>query len=360
MVCNLDLHVIAVNALATREKCKDGTFDARRTSFAESDDSGTSECTSTTCSPHPTPTTTTSRSVKRTRPKSLDLSSSKHQSAHMAMSSRQDVKVKKILGRSASVVQHITWKENDYAAKVSPPDSAVFAIREFLVLDQLSEHPNIPKVMCIERCESTECILILEFLAGHDVKKLMDDGLQLDADLARCIATQLLSAAAHAHSCGVAHRDISLDNLILDVESKRTVLIDWNMAITDFKDFERPKKGVTVTQHGHSMGFCGYAEGAYTAKAQDNGRRGSVDSPLFTEPVDLYGKYDYRAPLGCEGNWLQQDAYACGVILAKLGQAAPSFQCPVVKAVTAGLLAPPDARMSLAQAAAALVDLEAP
>ena len=28
--------------------------------------------------------------------------------------------------------------------------------------------------MCIERCDSTECITILEFLGGHDLQKLLD------------------------------------------------------------------------------------------------------------------------------------------------------------------------------------------
>jgi serine/threonine protein kinase len=283
----------------------------------------------------------------------------------MAMGSRKDLELKKILGRSASVVQHITWKGKDYAAKVSPADSALTAIREFAALDQMNGHPNIPKVFCFERCESTECILILDYIAGHDVKKLLDDGLKLDADLARSIATQLLNAAAHAHSCGVAHRDISLDNLIFDVERKQTVLIDWNMALMRFEKNERPKQGVTVTQHGYSMGFGGYADGACTTRLPA-GRRASVDgidspqSPLHAETVDLYGKFEYRAPSGYEGNWLQQDAYACGVVLAKLVQAAPSFQCPVVRDVITGLLAAPEARMSVAQAAAALVDLGAP
>jgi hypothetical protein len=127
---------------------------------------------------------------------------------------------------------------------------------------------------------------------------------------------------------------------------------------------------VTVSQYGYWEGFGDYAEGSSPTPAQratstgallrawlDDSSRAHADIPegsLDAEPVDLYGKYEYRAPLGFEGNWVQQDAYACGVILTKLGHAVPGFQCPVAQTVTAGLLAPPDARMSLAQAAAAL------
>jgi len=283
----------------------------------------------------------------------------------MALSARVDVNVMSILGRSASVVQHITWKGRDYAAKVSPADSDACALREFIALDRLAGHVCIPQVMCIERCDTTECITILEFLAGHDLQKLLDDspGLQheaqLDATMARLIATQLLSAAAHAHSRGVAHRDISLDNVIFDAERKRAVLIDWNMAVTDSEECKRPTYGVTVSKHGYTMGFGEYAEGARTSSLGapwvEACRQASAmpAESLHADPVDLYGKYEYRAPLGSEGNWLQQDAYACGVILAKLAQAVPSFRCPVVQTVTAGLLARPDARMSLAQAATA-------
>ena len=41
----------------------------------------------------------------------------------------------------------------------------------------------------------------------------------------------------------VAHRDISLDNVIFDAERKRAVLIDWNMAVTDSEECKRPTYG---------------------------------------------------------------------------------------------------------------------
>ena len=72
-------------------------------------------------------------------------------------------------------------------------------------------------------------------------------------------------------------------------------------------------------------------------------------SPFFGESFDGYGKIEYRAAPGQEGNWYQQDAYACGLILRDLQGSAD-----ILETVANGLLAPPEERLSVSDAAAIL------
>lgn len=57
--------------------------------------------------------------------------------------------------------------------------------------------------------------LVMEFLRGRPLSSVIDDGALAPARAAT-IGAQVLSALAEAHACGVIHRDLKADNIILE------------------------------------------------------------------------------------------------------------------------------------------------
>lgn len=100
------------------------------------------------------------------------------------------------------------------------------------------EHPNIVKLYdAVETAK--EIYIIMEFIKGRSLLKYVKSqpGKRLGESEAAHILSQILSALRYCHSHNIAHRDIKLENVILD-DSLNAKLIDFG-----FSAFELvPKK----------------------------------------------------------------------------------------------------------------------
>ncbi|KXS19274.1 kinase-like protein [Gonapodya prolifera JEL478] len=107
----------------------------------------------------------------------------------------------------------------------------LFMIREVAAQIHVDSHPNVPKVydyietadayhLVMERCEGEE---LFEFLKKQP-------GSRLPEDKVRLIMQQLLSALDFMHRRCVLHRDIKLDNLIIDPVTYHLMVIDFNLS----------------------------------------------------------------------------------------------------------------------------------
>ena len=93
-------------------------------------------------------------------------------------------------------------------------------------------HPNIIKLIdIVVSKEYTH--LVLEYCEGINLYELMHNrnGRGLSENVARRIFIQLLDAVNYLHSCNIYHRDLKLDNVMIDRNGKIT-LIDFGFAIT--------------------------------------------------------------------------------------------------------------------------------
>ncbi|XP_027349782.1 CBL-interacting serine/threonine-protein kinase 14-like [Abrus precatorius] len=102
--------------------------------------------------------------------------------------------------------------------------------REISIMRHL-HHPNIVNIFEV-LATKTKIYFIMEFAAGGELFHEVGKG-RLTEDLARRYFRQLISAVKHCHSRGVFHRDLKLDNLLMD-ENGNLKVSDFGLsAVTD-------------------------------------------------------------------------------------------------------------------------------
>src|SRR5689334_4184722 len=69
-------------------------------------------------------------------------------------------------------------------------------------------HPNIVEVFDVSSDEESEQYLVVEFVRGKTLRKLLQERGALPPEIGASIVAELLSALAHAHASGVIHRDV--------------------------------------------------------------------------------------------------------------------------------------------------------
>jgi serine/threonine protein kinase len=79
-------------------------------------------------------------------------------------------------------------------------------------------HPNIPDVVFAYEHNPTHLVLVPFGIPITDMKLLQK------------AIPGILNALHFAHTCGVVHRDIRKENMILDPKSEQGVLIDWEFS----------------------------------------------------------------------------------------------------------------------------------
>jgi len=88
-------------------------------------------------------------------------------------------------------------------------------MQEVSILKRLNGHPNI--IQLYEVIETTaHLVLVMEFAAGGDLLRYVRQRRKLTEECAQGLFKQLLSGIGHIHAMGVVHRDIKLENLLLD------------------------------------------------------------------------------------------------------------------------------------------------
>jgi serine/threonine protein kinase len=145
---------------------------------------------------------------------------------------------KNVLGRGASaecfVGTHLESKR-DFAVKIiDTHDEKILKYyeKEIQLLRQL-EHTNIVRLYEVYRGPNTINLVMELCLGGHLGEVIHDtpDG-RLEEFVAQAYIAQLVGAVAHCHSRGVCHRDIKLQNILLDTKGRdgQIKLIDFGHA----------------------------------------------------------------------------------------------------------------------------------
>jgi len=213
----------------------------------------------------------------------------------------QKYEVKEVLGKGvSSIVRRCVLKESgeSFAAKIinisqDIMDSDGFTLRkqihrEVSILRLVSDHENIIQLLEVYE-SSTYIVLVFEFCTNGDLFDYLSSMVTLSEKRARSIMKQILDAVEHCHAKNVVHRDVKLENILLDN--------NFNVKLTDFGFAKLLEPGERLYE------VCG--------------------TPGYLAPELLKaGMWDRHE---CDGYNTQVDVWACGVVLYTVLVGFPPF-----------------------------------
>lgn len=182
--------------------------------------------------------------------------------------------------------------------------------REIAILREL-QHPNIVRLHEFVETERHMGI-ILEYASGGELFDYILNHRYLKDPAARRLFAQLVSGVGYLHRKGIVHRDLKLENLLLD-RNKHIIITDFGFANTFDPNDEL---GEEVERHLHDKSYV-KREGLDKILPRKDGREGtyrrgdlmqtSCGSPCYAAPelVVSDGLYTGR----------KVDVWSCGVIL---------------------------------------------
>ncbi len=149
-------------------------------------------------------------------------------------------------------------------------------------------HPNIVIIYDVGKSGDV-AYMAMEFIAGVELRVLLEFGQPLSPARALSIAVQVAEGLAYAHEHGVVHRDIKPSNIM--------VVADGPVKITDF-GLARRRVSADVTLSGTMLGSP-----RYMSPEQALGKRADHRSDIFSLGVVLYEMLTGVAPFGGENEF---------------------------------------------------------
>jgi protein-serine/threonine kinase len=174
--------------------------------------------------------------------------------------------------------------------------------REIQILRQL-DHPNIVRLH--EMVETDRHIgIILEYASGGELFDYILNHRYLKDGPARKLFSQLISGVGYLHRKGIVHRDLKLENLLLD-RNKNIIITDFGFANTFNPNDELGE------EIEYRLGDKDYIK-ALGLEATETSRRGdlmqtSCGSPCYAAPELVVSDSLYTGR--------KVDVWSCGVIL---------------------------------------------
>ena len=158
------------------------------------------------------------------------------------------------------------------------------------------EHPNVAGAKDFGRLEDGSFYLVLEYVQGRSLRRVLDEGGALDAARALHIASQISSALAAAHAAGIVHRDLKPDNVMLVPragEPDRVKVLDFGIAKLSAED---TRDQPALTRVGSVFGTP-----EYMSPEQAVGQSVDARSDLYTVGILLYEMLEGRTPFAGDG-----------------------------------------------------------
>ncbi len=114
-------------------------------------------------------------------------------------------------------------------AKLSTPNLKKTVEQEIRSLKRLNHHGVVRLVEVVESIRTIQ--LILEYVDGGTLQQLVTAERSIAEERAQPLLWQMLDAVAHCHARRVCHRDLKLENFVLEKAHKRVKLIDFGLSV---------------------------------------------------------------------------------------------------------------------------------
>ncbi|XP_051947713.1 hormonally up-regulated neu tumor-associated kinase-like [Xyrauchen texanus] len=136
---------------------------------------------------------------------------------------------KVMLGMHISTGEKVAIKVID--KKMARQDSYVFKnMKREPRIHQIIRHPNI--VLLLETLETENCYyMAMELCGGGDLMDRICERKRLEEKEVRRFTRQILSAVEHLHRHGIVHRDLKIENFLLD-EHNNIKIVDFGLSNT--------------------------------------------------------------------------------------------------------------------------------
>lgn len=124
------------------------------------------------------------------------------------------------------------------------------AVKRFQLEAQAASRLNHPNVIIVHDFGITpddQPFMIMDFLTGRSLMDMLDEKPQVVPLRARQLFVQVASGLSHAHKCGVVHRDIKPNNIIIDIDHKgeeAVKIVDFGIAKV-ISDSANPQERLT-------------------------------------------------------------------------------------------------------------------
>jgi serine/threonine-protein kinase len=167
------------------------------------------------------------------------------------------------------------------------------------VITRKLQHPNAVRVDDIDEAEDGRPFIVMEFIQGKSLKKLIHEEGPLPVSRVCSIVKQVASALDAAHALGMVHRDIKPDNIAL-TESPRGELVKvLDFGIAKVKEARLgAASGMTLTGTGVVIGTP-----QYMSPEQARGKRGDERdgrSDLYSLGVVMYEMLTAALPFNAD------------------------------------------------------------
>ena len=191
--------------------------------------------------------------------------------------------------------------------KLNSPGRLSKVYREIAILGNLN-HPNIVHLHQMVQTESTFGI-VLDYASGGELFDYILQNRYLNDKRAQKLFSELISGVGYLHQYGIIHRDLKLENLLLD--SKLHIIItDFGFA-NNFDPTDKLPAG--AEDHLHDREYIDYH--GLDKEREDHMKRGDLMSTSCGSPC-------YAAPelVVSDGLYMGRkvDIWSCGVILVRL------------------------------------------
>ncbi|KAG2716686.1 hypothetical protein I3843_03G141000 [Carya illinoinensis] len=179
------------------------------------------------------------------------------------------------------------WSRELYAVKYIERGQKIDEhVQREIVNHRSLKHPNIIRFKEVQ-ITPTHLAIVMEYAAGGELFDRICNAGRFSEDEARYFFQQLISGVSYCHSMEICHRDLKLENTLLDDSSAPRLKIC---------DFGYSKSSVLHSQPKSTVGTPAYIAPEVLSKKEYDGKIADVWSCGVTLYVMLVGSYPFEDP----------------------------------------------------------------